>query len=78
MLSCKSDVKKMKSLEEIAREQVWQVPAFRATVRDHINQLSGLGSEARKQGQISRADDLFREVAELTLAWQIYSPDEEL
>ena len=68
----------MKSLEEIAREGVWQVPEFRATIRNRIFQLLRLGSEARKQGQISRADDLFREVAELTLAWQIYSPNEEL
>jgi hypothetical protein len=66
----------MKSLEEIAREAVWQVPAFRSAVRDRIFQLWKLGSEARKQGQIEQADDLFREAAELTAAWQIYSPEE--
>lgn len=65
----------MKSLEEIAREGVWQVPAFLATIRDRIFQLRRLGSEARKQGQIQQADDWDWEARELEIAWQKYSSE---
>lgn len=66
----------MKSLEEISRELVWQVPAFRATIRDRINHLRTLGAEARKQGQIQQADDWDWEACELQIAWEKYSSEE--